>query len=43
MRWNIFIMSCGVAVVALGFALAFLEGAHHAYEQADRETITTER
>lgn len=43
MRWNIFIVSCGFAVVALGFALAFLEGAHQAYDQADRETAAAER
>jgi len=43
MRWNLFIATCGVAVVALGFALAFLEGAHQAYERADRERIAAER
>ncbi|WDI32399.1 hypothetical protein PUV54_04225 [Hyphococcus flavus] len=40
---NIFIVTCGVAVVALGFALAFLEGAHQAYEHAENRAITHER
>lgn len=43
MRWNWFIVSCGVAVVALGFALAFLDGAHQAIERAEIEAADRER